>query len=118
MSLASDVRDWMRPGNHGTLTSRHAWERAAERLGVRLPPDTVSAIIANSDQVAASTKRGRSVAYVAHRFGYQVGTAWGSSSNGDLVVAIIREGKVVTYMLRRSSQPLEPAALSVDEVMT
>lgn len=37
-------------------------------------------------------------------------------SNGDSVVAIIRDGRVVTLMYRRSTQPFTPEALRVDDV--
>lgn len=40
-----------------------------------------------------------------------------SSSNGDSVVVIVRDGEAKTAMLRRSwNQPFTPAALRVDEV--
>lgn len=45
------------------------------------------------------------------------GEAWSDESNGTRVVAIIRQGKLVTLMFRRETQPWTPAALSVDEVI-
>ena len=40
-----------------------------------------------------------------------------NSSNGDLVILIIRSGKPVTIMFRRSNnQPLSPQALRVEEI--
>jgi hypothetical protein len=98
------------------MQAAHARERIAERLGVRLPIATQEAIAHKASTVAAAS-RGRSIAYAVHRLGYQAGTPWGESSNGDVVVAIIRDRRVVTYMLRRSSQPHEPGCYGVDEVM-
>lgn len=37
-------------------------------------------------------------------------------SNGDQVWMIVRDGRVVTMMLRRSNQPATPEALRVDRV--
>lgn len=42
-----------------------------------------------------------------------------SSSNGDSVVVIVRDGQAITAMLRKSwSQPFTPEALRVDEVVS
>jgi len=42
----------------------------------------------------------------------------GVESNGDMVVVIIRDGEVITAMLRRSwNQPFTPEALRVEAVM-
>ena len=38
-------------------------------------------------------------------------------SNGSLVVAVVRDGRVSTIMLRREDQPLTAAALDVDQVV-
>jgi hypothetical protein len=40
-----------------------------------------------------------------------------AASNGDAVWAIIRDGKVVTFMFRRSTQPATPNALRVRNVV-
>lgn len=45
------------------------------------------------------------------------GTPWSNESNGSRVVTIIRQGKVVTIMYRRETQPWTPQALSVDKVI-
>lgn len=39
-----------------------------------------------------------------------------ATSHGDYVWAILVDGKVITVMYRRSSQPATPAAFDVDEV--
>ncbi len=46
------------------------------------------------------------------------GVAWSGSSNGDQVWAIVRQGRVVTVMLRRSTQPTTPKSLRVSVVIT
>ena len=48
---------------------------------------------------------------------HNVGLSYSSVSNGNEVWAIIRSGRVVTLMLRRSVQPATPAALGVREVI-
>lgn len=44
------------------------------------------------------------------------GQAWSDTSNGDSIVAIIRNGILETVMLRRDSQPWTRAALRVDSL--
>jgi len=39
-------------------------------------------------------------------------------SNGDMVVLIVRDGKPITIMYRRSNQPFTPDALNVRKVYT
>jgi hypothetical protein len=45
-----------------------------------------------------------------------VGQVWGAESNGDEVWAIIRQRRLVTVMLRRSTQPKSPDSLRVERV--
>jgi hypothetical protein len=40
-----------------------------------------------------------------------------NESNGDLVIAVIRRGTLCTVFYRRSSQPLTPEALRVEEII-
>ena len=47
----------------------------------------------------------------------QVGEAWGKQSNGDQVWAVCRNGRPVTVMLRRSTQPPTAAAPHVQRVL-
>lgn len=70
-------------------------------------------------QVAAKVAdvhgEGRAVAaYVGRIDGGPRGGLVGS--NGDTVWAIVREGRIVTVMLRRSTQPATPDAFGVDVV--
>lgn len=44
------------------------------------------------------------------------GRAWSDESNGTDVVAIIRDGNLVTVMYRRSTQPWTAAALRVQHL--
>lgn len=43
------------------------------------------------------------------------GEPWSDISNGDDVVAIIRDRQVQTYMFRRATQPFTPEALRVQK---
>lgn len=45
------------------------------------------------------------------------GKPWSDESNGDLVVGILRDGRVVTVFMRRSTQPLEPEKFDTDQVL-
>jgi hypothetical protein len=44
------------------------------------------------------------------------GEPWSDESNGQRVVAIVRDGKLITMMFRRLTQPWTPEALRVDNV--
>ena len=46
----------------------------------------------------------RSVAVIAHKLEAQRGEVWGEKSNGNCVVVIVRDNKVITAFLRRASQ--------------
>jgi hypothetical protein len=97
------------------MATIHALQRAAERLGVELDPDVVQGIVHNADNVAASCGDIDTAARV-YRLGRMVGQAWSDRSNGDTVVAIIRQGEVRTFMFRRSTQPHTPEAYNVRKV--
>lgn len=45
-----------------------------------------------------------------------VGRAWSEESNGDLLYAVIRDGRVITIFWRRSTQDCSPAAFQVERV--
>jgi hypothetical protein len=47
----------------------------------------------------------------------QRNSSWGEKSNGDIVVAVVRDAVVVTVMLRRSSQPWCTKSFDVDRVL-
>lgn len=91
------------------LLSGHVWERLAERLE---PWERGGAALRASGYIKAHPT-GRHAVRVLKLAGRR-GT-W-AGSNGDEVWAIIGDGKVLTVMLRRSSQPRTAQAFSVDRV--
>lgn len=93
---------------------------AIERISERLTDAGISK--ANQDQLAnvldfAATKTKGATAIQVLDLGRQVNEAWGDRSNGNLVFAIVRGGRVVTTFLRRSTQTNTPAALRVDTIV-
>lgn len=94
--------------------TRHALERATDRLGIVLEPAIIESIITRADAHARTCKRDTAVRLM--RTG-MVGQAWSEHSNGDSIVAIIRGGNVVTFMFRRMTQPFTPENLKVQEVI-
>ena len=97
------------------MATIHALTRASERLGIELDADTVQGIVRNADRIASECGNVDTAARV-YRLGRMVGQAWSDRSNGDTVVAIIRNGSVATFMFRRSTQPHTPQAYNVRKV--
>lgn len=95
-------------------TSRHAVERAYNRVGREMPED-IENIISKAERYAQNTKMNESVAVCIART-RMVGAAWSNSSNGDMLIAIIRQRTIVTLMFRRRSQPFDALCLSVHRV--
>jgi hypothetical protein len=91
--------------------TNHAVARSLDRFGPKVA-DTLLAKAA----IAAATCPDRSAALLLARLPKMKGIAWGDASNGDDVWAIVRDGHVVTLMLRRSTQPATPSALHVAAV--
>ena len=91
------------------MLTRHAMDRLA-----RFGPSEQAVIAARADREAAKYPTGRT----AVRLGTcsQRGQAWGEASNGDTIVAIVLDGRVVTIEYRRSSQPWNRGALRVDRL--
>ena len=85
-----------------TVANPHALQRADERL-VGEEARKVNAAIAS----ACAKYGNRSIGIIAHRLGGQRGQAWGQKSNGDCVVAIVRNGQVRTIYLRRATQTFD-----------
>ncbi len=79
--------------------SAHALERVDERLTGSEAAATIRAV--NSACARYGTS---SLGIIAHNLGAQRGQAWGQKSNGDMVVVIVRRGRVATVYLRRSTQ--------------
>jgi hypothetical protein len=66
-------------------------------------------------------KLGRALPHGSHavrimRLQRQRNDAWSDVSNGDEAWAIVRDGRVATVMLRRSTQPATAHAMRVDQV--
>jgi hypothetical protein len=82
--------------------TQHSLQRADERLVGE------EAVKVNNAIAAAVAKYGnKSVGIIAHRLDSQRGQAWGNKSNGDCVVAIVRNGQVKTVYLRRATQTFD-----------
>lgn len=95
------------------LVHRHA-EKALVALTQKLP-EPASVILARlrAEPAPAAT----SVALEVARMTMSHGDRDAGGSNGDMVVAIIRDGIVITVMLRRSwNQAFTPEVLRVQEV--
>lgn len=97
--------------------TNHSLERINERLtDAGIAQANINTLAAILDHVAA-TQTG-SVAIKALTLKGQINAAYGNRSNGDTVFAIVRNRKVVTVFLRRSTQPSTTAALRVDRVVS
>ena len=99
--------------SEGELVMTHIEQRISERI----TDENVAAHIYRTcvDKASRLPKTG-SYAVLIGRVSF-VGTPWSDASNGNLAVLIVREGRMVTFMYRRDTQPWEPAALSVDAVV-
>lgn len=96
------------PTNRPNL-SVHALQRVDERLVGEEAQKVISAVR------KASAKYGtKSVGIIAHDLGSQRGQAWGNTSNGDLVVVIVRNGQVKTVYLRRATQTFDLSVSRTD----
>lgn len=92
--------------------NRHC-EKALLALDSRMPVPA-SVILA---RLREAPEPASSMALEVARLQWALGTP--DSSNGDTVVVIVRDGKAITAMLRRSwSQPFTPASLRVEAVAT
>ncbi len=96
--------------------TNHSRERAHDRLSqVGIDPDTIDRII-SAVSMLADRSNAHSEAMRVLRLDGQHNERWGAESNGDEVWAIIRERSLVTFMLRRSTQPATTEAFGVDKV--
>ena len=96
--------------------TNHSLERISERLTDAGISANNQATLAQVLDVAAATVKG-AVAIEVLDLGTQVNEAWGDRSNGNLVYAIVRGGRIVTTFLRRSTQTNPPDALRVDRIV-
>lgn len=102
------------------MNTLHALARTSERLiAAGLDPVKVAA---KCDALARATApHWNSVAVLITTLGNQYGDTeadiMSRESNGEEVWCVIREGRVVTVMFRRSSQPKRPDCFGVEKVL-
>lgn len=90
--------------------SKHALDRCFNRIGLALGKRYSDTLLTVAEVAARQCKHDTALMLKAPVF---VGKAWTNESNGDTVIAIVRDRRVVTYMFRRSTQPFTPEALHV-----
>lgn len=93
----------------GLLAGQHVWDRLADRMQ---PHERGGAVLAVSRIIKAHPTGSHAVRIL--KLDGRRGTYAGS--NGDEVWCVVREGKVHTVMLRRSTQPRNAQAFEVDRV--
>lgn len=96
-------------GAPALLSGHHVWERLAQRLQ---PWERGGVVLRISGYIKAHPAGAHAVRVL--KLDQRRGT-W-AGSNGDEVWAVIRDAKVATVMLRRSSQPRNAAAFEVERV--
>jgi len=89
--------------------STHALQRADSRL-----VGDEAEIVRQAVRDAIRRYPGKSVGVIAHRLNSQRNEAWGQTSNGDCVVAIVRGGSVKTIYLRRATQTFDLSVSRTD----
>ena len=94
------------------IRTHHAIGRLAERL-----TSEEAAMVTDRLAAVEAARHRRNVAVRVARLTSVRGDAWSDGSNGSDVWAIVRDGSVVTVMLRRKQQPTNPAAFNVDRVI-
>ncbi len=90
---------------------------ATQRILQRLTPAEAATVTANIATAGEILPRDLNAAVYVHSLAAHRQSEDDSRSNGEHVVAIFREGRVATVMLRRGNQPSTPAALRVDRVI-
>lgn len=90
--------------------SKHALDRCLNRIGLALGKRYSDMVLTIAEVAARQCKHDTALMLKAPVF---VGQAWTNQSNGDTVIAIVRDKRVITYMFRRSTQPFTPEALHV-----
>ena len=97
------------PATNMAQATTHSLQRADERL-VGAEAQKVNQAIAS----ACAKYGNKSVGIIAHRLDSQRGQAWGNKSNGDCVIAIVRNGQVKTVYLRRATQTFDLSVSRTD----
>lgn len=90
--------------------SKHALDRCFNRIGLALGKRYSDMVLTVAEVAARQCKYDTALMFKAPVF---VGKAWTNDSNGDTIIAIVRDRRVITYMFRRSTQPFTPEALHV-----
>lgn len=98
------------------MKQTHAYQRVTERLTkAGFDQDTINKVYRVAEYLASqSTATSEAIRLLS--LPKMVGEAWGDESNGSTVWAIVRNGHLVTIMLRRDTQPSTPKALKVSKV--
>jgi hypothetical protein len=92
------------------IVNRHA-EKALVSMGHRMPVPASVIIHRLKSEPAPSGSKAIEVCQLKSAVGHPDG------SNGDTVVVVIRDARVITAMLRRSwNQPFTPESMRVDEI--
>lgn len=94
------------------MTTGHARERSTERIVMTLGIDAERIAVERAERYASTSATDTAVRV----YRSAIHGLWAGESNGDTVIAIIRSRRVITYMLRRSSQPFAPSAFGVTRV--
>lgn len=87
-----------------------------DRLGERFNSNDAARYGRLVEYIAAKLPSNNSHAVRIAKLPAMVGRAWSDTSNGDTAWCIIREGRIITVMYRRQTQPTTAYALKVDRV--
>lgn len=102
-----------------THHTTHSMERVRNRLVASgVDAALVASFIGAMVDYAATCAPGESVAVRLAVLPRPIGEPWTDDSNGDTIVAIVRDRRVATYMFRRRTQPWSTLALRVDRLVT
>jgi hypothetical protein len=95
----------------------HALQREVDRLGYEMSQEDIELHAIRASRIAQSCDETESIALHLASLHF-VGEAWSDQSNGTMLVAIIREKEVKTFMFRRDTQPFEEENLRVDRCVS
>lgn len=100
--------------NFRNLSAHARNERVSRLVEAGMSDEQITRLLSIADKLAGSVRT--SAAIRLAKLSNQVGQAWGEKSNGNQVWAIMRQGRCVTFMLRRETQPSTPEAMGVERV--
>lgn len=90
-------------------------QHSVDQIKNRLTPEE-GGVLESRIQEVESRRNMRSMAVRLMVLRGQRNPAWGQESNGDTVVGVFRDGRLITVMLRRSTQPFDKTAFDVEVV--